>query len=71
MQDVILKQYQTCTQPDELLVAITIPKPAKTYYASYFQLGRRNAMNITRLSISAMLALDANGNIEECGLVDG
>ena len=71
MQDVILKQYQTCIQPDELLVAVTIPKPAKTYYASYFQLGRRNAMNITRLSISAMLALDANGCIEECILVDG
>jgi CO/xanthine dehydrogenase FAD-binding subunit len=71
MQDVILKQYQTCIQPDELLVAVTIPKPAKTYYASYFQLGRRNAMNITRLSISAMLALDADGRIEECVLVDG
>ncbi|GAK55661.1 aldehyde oxidase and xanthine dehydrogenase [Candidatus Vecturithrix granuli] len=71
MSDVILKQYQTCIRPDELLVAVTIPKPAKTCYASYFQLGRRNAMNITRLSISAMLALDANGKIEECILVDG
>jgi len=71
MSDVILKQYQTCIQPEELLVAVTIPKPAKIYYASYFQLGRRNAMNITRLSISAMLALDANGKIEECILVDG
>ncbi len=67
----MLKQYQTQIQPGEILVAITIPKPAKTYYHSYFQLGRRNAMNITRLSVSAKIAFDDAGNVEECSLVDG
>ncbi len=67
----MIKQYQTQIQPDEILVAVTIPIPKKHYYHSYFQLGRRNAMNISRLSISAMLAFDENGNVEECSLVDG
>jgi len=71
IKDFIVKHYQTRIQPDEILVAVTIPKPKKTYYSSYFQLGRRNAMNITRLSVSAMLSLDKDGNIEECYLVDG
>lgn len=69
--DFIVKQYQTKIQPDEILVSVTIPKPKKHYYYSYFQLGRRKALNITRLSISAMLSFDQDGNIEECYLVDG
>ncbi|MCP4405711.1 MAG: molybdopterin-dependent oxidoreductase [bacterium] len=69
--DFTVKQYQTQIRPDEILVAVTIPKPKGPSYSSYFQLGRRNALNITRLSISALLTFDRNGNIETCHLVDG
>jgi CO/xanthine dehydrogenase FAD-binding subunit len=72
LKDFVVKQYQRQIQSDEILVAVTIPKwPQKTYYVSYFKLGRRNAMNITRMSISAMLALDEQSNVAECYLVDG
>ncbi len=67
----VVKQYQTRIQPDEILISITIPKPQKDYYCSYFQLGRRKALNITRLGICAMLSFDQEGNVEECYLVDG
>jgi CO/xanthine dehydrogenase FAD-binding subunit len=71
VKDFIIKHYRTQIQPDEILVAITIPKPKKVYYSSYFQLGRRNAMNITRLSISAKVSFDQNKRVDECCLVDG
>ncbi len=72
IKDFIIKHYQTKIKPDELLVSINIPKPAnKKYYHSYFQLGRRNAMNITRMSISALISFDSENKIDECRLVDG
>ena len=71
LKDFVLRHYRTQIQPDEILASITIPKPEKDYYSSYFQLGRRNAMNITRMSISAMIAFDEDGHVEECCLVDG
>ena len=69
----ISSHYHAHIRPDEILTAVTLPKPPQPqrYYVSYFQLGRRNAMNITRLSISAMLAFDAEGRVAECVLVDG
>ena len=69
----ISRHYHPHIKPDEILTAVTLPKlpPQNRYYISYFQLGRRNAMNITRLSISAMLAADEQGRVTECALVDG
>ena len=69
--DFIVTSYQTQIRADEILIEITLPKPKKQYYYSYFQLGRRNALNITRLSVSALLAFGQQGQIEECCLVDG
>jgi len=64
--------YKTKIRSDELLVEIIIPKmKKKKYYTSYYQLGRRNAVNITRMSISVVMSFDNNDNIEECNIVDG
>ncbi|HHE38013.1 MAG TPA: aldehyde oxidase, partial [Candidatus Cloacimonetes bacterium] len=72
IKDFIIKHYKTQIKTDEILISISIPKPSnKKYYHSYSQLGRRNAMNITRMSISAMISFASNKNIEECYLVDG
>ncbi len=71
IQDFIIKSYQTKIKHDEILVSIKVPKPEKKYYYGYFQLGRRNALNITRMSISAIVSLDKNDLVEECRLVDG
>ncbi len=69
----IIRHYQSVIRPDEILTAITLPKRPLTArcYTSYFQLGRRNAMNITRLSISALVVFAQEGQIQECALVDG
>lgn len=64
--------YKTMIGKSEILVALVVPKPEdKKYYTSYFQLGRRNAMNITRMSICARVLFDKEGLVEECRLVDG
>ena len=70
--DFIESGYKTKIEKSELLVAISIPKPAdKPYFYSYYKLGRREAVNITRLSITARLLFSEDGKIEECCLVDG
>ncbi|MCK4358536.1 MAG: molybdopterin-dependent oxidoreductase [Candidatus Cloacimonetes bacterium] len=72
VEDFIIKNYQTQIKPEEILTAIIIPKlPDKKYYHSYFKLGRRNAMNIARLSLCVMISFDKKENIKECFLVAG
>jgi CO/xanthine dehydrogenase FAD-binding subunit len=70
-KDFIVKNYQTQINPDEILTAIVIPIPQKKYLHSYYQLGRRNAVNITRMSVGAMIAFDKEKNIEECRIASG
>ena len=68
----IERHYKTEIQSDEILTAIIIPKlPDKKYYHSYYQLGRRSAVNITRMSICVMLSFDKDDKIDECCIVDG
>lgn len=69
-ENFIQRNYQTVLQQDELITEIIIPIPNKKYYFSYFQLGRRNAMNITRLSGAAMISFQ-NEKIEDCRFVSG
>jgi CO/xanthine dehydrogenase FAD-binding subunit len=70
--DFIIKSYQTMIKQDEIVVAIQIPlsDPGKTF-EHYYQLGRRKALNITRLSISARARFDENGLINEICLAAG
>jgi len=68
----IESHYKTSIRFDELLVELRIPKmKKKKYYTSYFQLGRRNAVNITRMSISVIISFDEQNKVEECFIVDG
>ena len=69
--DFILKNYQTQIQKDEILVSFSIPKPAKKYAFNYFKLGRRKAVNITRISIGILISYDEKGIVEECKIVSG
>ncbi|MCX3406744.1 molybdopterin cofactor-binding domain-containing protein [Raoultella ornithinolytica] len=68
----LLSGYKTQRQPHELLTHVILPPPARPEARGFYhQLGRRNALNITRQSLSALLALDANGCVDYCRLVDG
>lgn len=69
-QDFIVKNYQTRIEPNEILTEIILPVTNKEYHHAYFQLGRRNALNITRLSAAAMISFQAD-KIAECRFVSG
>ncbi|WP_036819723.1 FAD binding domain-containing protein, partial [Photobacterium sanctipauli] len=64
--------YRTELQAGELLTKVILPIPAKAAQVEeYRQLGRRNALNITRLSISCLMDFAPDGTIANCKLVDG
>ncbi|HNW98485.1 MAG TPA: molybdopterin-dependent oxidoreductase [Bacteroidales bacterium] len=71
VNDFVIKNYETQIKPDEILTAIVIPIPKKKYFHSYYQLGRRNAVNITRMSVGVMILFDNQKNIEECRIASG
>jgi CO/xanthine dehydrogenase FAD-binding subunit len=69
--DFITNGYETKLQKGELLVEVILPAPPADMMQNYDQLGRRNALNITRLSLTSLLAFDGDGKISLCRLVDG
>lgn len=72
MKDFIIKSYHTAIESDEILTAVNIPlpQPPKSF-SHYFQLGRRKALNITRISICASLEFDQDKKICNCRIVAG
>lgn len=72
LSEFLLSGYKTQRQPDELLTRVILPAPRMPSARSFYQqLGRRNALNITRQSLSALIACDAHGMVNYCRLVDG
>lgn len=66
----IKKNYQTITRQNEILTEIILPIPVGNYRYAYYKLGRRNALNITRMSFAAMIDF-ANEQIRDCRLACG
>jgi len=66
----IIKNYKTQKYSDEILTEVVIPIPKYDYNFSYFQLGRRNAVNITRISVGILVSFKDN-LINDCKLVTG
>ena len=69
--DFIVNAYETKIAKDELLVEIVLPAPPANLQQNYEQLGRRNALNITRLSLTSLFGFDGDGKVNLCRLVDG
>lgn len=71
--DFITAGYRTLLQPDELLTAVILPPPPEyeRLQQRYLQLGRRNALNITRQSLTGQFVIDNAKNLIRCRLVDG
>ena len=64
--------YNTCLEAGELLTKVILPKNLfGTCTQKYSQLGRRNALNITRLSLTCVMTFTTDGKVEQCRLVDG
>ena len=58
-------------QSDEIIVEIRFPRPAPKARSIFLKLGRRNALNIARLSLCAILTLDSNRRIETATIAVG
>jgi len=71
IKDFVLGNYKTQINAEEIMTAVIIPLPQQKYYHSYYQLGRRNAVNITRMSVGAMIAFDFNKMVTDCRIVAG
>ena len=57
--------YKTQIEKGEIIKSVVLPIPSKDYQYSYFQLGRRGAVNISRLSLLSMCAKNDDGTIDE------
>ncbi|MBK4714820.1 MULTISPECIES: molybdopterin cofactor-binding domain-containing protein [Tenebrionibacter/Tenebrionicola group] len=73
LSDFIISGYQTQLKPGELLSAIVLPPPPthEGLQQRYLQLGRRNALNITRQSFTGQFVLNGSGELTHCRVVDG
>lgn len=72
LAEFLLSGYKTQRQQDELLTRVILPLPAHPKAKGFYhQLGRRNALNITRQSLTALLEFAADGTVSYCRLVDG
>lgn len=73
LADFITAGYRTQLQPDELLTKVILPAPYQDagLQQRYLQLGRRNALNITRQSFTGQFTFNKAGILIRCRLVDG
>ncbi len=64
--------YRTSLKAGEMLTRVLIPGPqTEVQQHRYLQLGRRNALNITRQSLTGQFSLSKDGKLTFCRLVDG
>lgn len=71
LEDFILETYKTQIKTNEILTKVIVPIPNKKFKYAYFQLGRRGALNITRISVVSLVAFDKTGIVEECRILQG
>lgn len=71
LSDFYLDKGKTVIQPDELLESIHIPKTNGSYIHRFEKLGLRNALAISRLSLSVWMQLDDQNTIREIRLASG
>jgi len=67
---ILLKPYKTDVCKDEILTHILMPLPDKTWKYTFYKLGRRQGVSISRLSYAIMLKSE-NNTIQEIRLAFG
>jgi CO/xanthine dehydrogenase FAD-binding subunit len=63
--------YKTLVRPDELLYSIKCNKPKGKSGHSYIKLGRRQAVNISRMTLAVTIVTDASGIIQKSMIAGG
>jgi CO/xanthine dehydrogenase FAD-binding subunit len=65
------KPYTTVATREELLTQVRFPALSPGTKCAFVKLGRRNALSISRLSVAAVVAVDAAGIITDARIVPG
>ena len=63
LYDVIAGPYKTNLQPGDLITAVSVRKLPEGCVSDFYKLGRRRALAISRMTISTVLSLDADGKV--------
>ncbi len=62
----------TAARPEEILLALEVPRPAPRQYGAFIKLGRRAALDLAVVSLAALVSLDPEGRaLEEVRLAAG
>ncbi len=65
LSEFITSPYETVLQKDELVTEIRAFPVAEDYGWGYYKLGRRGAVNISRMTVAALMKVDGEGKINE------
>ncbi|HBZ00224.1 MAG TPA: molybdopterin dehydrogenase [candidate division Zixibacteria bacterium] len=71
LNEFTLGPYKTQIKPDELLYSIRCKKQSTPSGCSYLKLGRRQAVNISRMTLAATIAKDKNDVITNATIAGG
>jgi len=71
LNDFIEGPYLTGIRPDELLQSIRCVKASEGAGYSYIKLGRRQAVNISRMTLAATIAREKNGIVKQAAVAGG
>ncbi|KPJ61086.1 MAG: hypothetical protein AMJ46_03740 [Latescibacteria bacterium DG_63] len=71
LDEFVTGPYTTSRRPDELVVSITCKPPKEESYCSFIKLGRREVVNISRMTLAVSLALDQNASIKDARVSAG
>jgi CO/xanthine dehydrogenase FAD-binding subunit len=71
LNEFTLGPYKTHIKPDELLYSIRCKKQTASSGYSYVKLGRRQAVNISRMTLAATIAKDKNNIITNATIAGG
>lgn len=70
LEKFITGQYKNALEKNEIISSIKIPVDGRSYYSYYYKVGRRKALNISRLTV-ALIARVEEGIFEDVRFVPG
>lgn len=70
LQDFLLRPYRTQLLAGEIVTSVVLRKLSPAYHGSYYKLGRRRGVAISRITVAALLKIE-NNIITDCRLAGG
>jgi len=58
LEETLLVPYQTTVKQNEVVTKIIIPKKKKNYYGTFYKLGRRRGVAISRVTLALLLLIE-------------